>query len=323
MIERNRLINVSSLEYILFYFSSNLSLMDEDSTMETCAVRIIEENDKFLSTIITSAECNNINTKAVAPEKTSSNINDDPTRSPEVLVSDLIQEIIAQIEEQASLASMSTDEQIIPVEKEGHLKLTTRTLRSHARGKVNTSNQPSNDNKRPLSNRRRILNMKSGDDFTEKRPRKKTISERSNNTETSSNSDDQASENLNEKLDRMEDSGASIDEGNNSTKMLKQVHSQPDVGSLPPNKRRLRERNAILLNSIDGFLPVNCSTPENTMSTETTTVTTRDIPKNGIKQFLNIRQQVCHFKNICDVSQWYHVTDIVIVHCWREEIESF
>ncbi|CAF0807778.1 unnamed protein product [Adineta ricciae] len=271
--------------------SNNLSLMDEDSTMEAYALPIIEENDKFLSTIISSTECNSINTKTVTPEKTLSSINDESMRSSELLISDLIQEIIEQIEEQATLTLISADERMIPAEKEGHLKLTTRTLRSHARGKANTSNQSSNDNKRPVSNRRRILNQKSGDDSTEKRSRKQTISERSNNTETSSNSDDQISENLNEKIDRMEDSCASIDEGNSSTRTLKQVHSQPDVGSLPPNKRRLRERNAILLNSIDGFLPANGSTSESTMSTETNTVT-RDIPKNGIKQFLNIRQQI-------------------------------
>ncbi|UJR21778.1 hypothetical protein I4U23_024853 [Adineta vaga] len=286
--------------------SNNLSLMDENSTMEPCALPIIEQNDKFLSTIITSIECssNNNTGKAMTMEKTLLNAIDESVQSPEIIISDLLQEIITQIEEQKNVPLDSSEEQEIKKENEGNSKRTTRTLRSQAKGKTNNSNQTSSDNNRRISNRRGILDKKSLINSNGKHPRKKTISERSNNTETSSNSDDQTSENINEKIDRMEDSIMTSDEGNNSnqsTKIPKQVHGHPDVGTLPPNKRRLRERNAGLLNSTDTFTSINSSPVEENLLTETTTTTTtatptpvltRDIPRNGIKQFLNIRQQI-------------------------------
>jgi hypothetical protein len=70
---------------------------------------------------------------------------------------------------------------------------------------------------------------------------------------------------------------------------IKQIHRHPDIDSLPPNKRRLRERNAALLSSTDVSTTINSSPIEENIPIETTK---RDIPTNGIKQFLEIRQQV-------------------------------
>jgi hypothetical protein len=70
----------------------------------------------------------------------------------------------------------------------------------------------------------------------------------------------------------------------------KQTSSSADIDCLPPNKRRLRERNA-------GFISTSVNEPSDNSpvesnTTTTTTTTTREIPTNSIKQFLEIRQQV-------------------------------
>jgi hypothetical protein len=103
--------------------------------------------------------------------------------------------------------------------------------------------------------------------------------------ETSSNSDDQTTDNIHTTIN--EDINIATDDGSNSntsTVIIKPVHSHPDPESLPPNKRRLRERNIGILSSIDTSTTTEENTPIET--------TTRDIPINGIKQFLEIRQQV-------------------------------
>jgi len=282
--------------------------MDDNSTTESSSLPIIEQNEKFLSTIITSTE---LNDKVVTHEQErekndkkqeenillSTEINnpsDDQIQSTQMIISTIIDNLLIQIESNQNLPSnLSEESNVIKKEKQGDSKQTTRTLRSHAKGKINLSitNQNLNNNRR-VSNRKRVLEKKLSFDINEKPQRKKRISERSNNNETSSNSDDQTIENLQTSIiDRItpnEDTNIGGDDDSNSALNIKQIHTHPDIDSLPPNKRRLRERNAGLLSSTD----TSNTTEENVPIETTTTTTTRDIPTNGIKQFLEIRQQV-------------------------------
>jgi hypothetical protein len=286
--------------------------MDDNSTTESSSLPIIEQNEKFLSTIITSTE---LNDKVVTHEQErekndkkqeeniilSTEINnpsDDQIQSPQMIISTIIDNLLIQIESNQNLPSnLSEESNVIKKEKQGDSKQTTRTLRSHAKGKINLSitNQNLNNNRR-VSNRKRVLEKKLSFDINEKPQRKKRISERSNNNETSSNSDDQAIENLQtsiiDRISTNEDTniGGGGDDDSNSAINIKQIHNHPDIDSLPPNKRRLRERNAALLSSTDTSNTTEENVPIET--TTTTTTTTRDIPTNGIKQFLEIRQQV-------------------------------
>jgi len=195
------------------------------------------------------------------------------------------------------------------------LKPTTRTLRSHARKKISLSalnqtlSNPSNI--RRVSNRRRALEKKIA--ANEKEKKRKSISERlkkdkdnmtpNDDNHTSSNSDDQINENPNiEKVsntttNQNDDASSCSSTGagdgsstSSSTINLKQSNINSDIDSLPPNKRRLRERNAGLTNT---FLPSSTTDPStNSDNSPIETITTREIPINSIKQFLEIRQQV-------------------------------
>lgn len=73
----------------------------------------------------------------------------------------------------------------------------------------------------------------------------------------------------------------------------KQINHTSDIDTLPPNKRRLREKNVGLTNP---FPPPSTTTttttePQDNSPIESTTVS-RELPVNNIKQFLEIRQQV-------------------------------
>jgi hypothetical protein len=280
--------------------------MDDNSSMECSSLPIIEENENFLSTIMTSSEFNDkvatreeeeqekknksqeANSCLLVDKNNSELLNPDfdQSQSPEMIISILMDNLLTQIEpNRNSPLNFSGEEILIKKPKQGDSKQSTRTLRSQARGKIIIS---SNDNRR-VSSRRRIFEKKFSFDTNEKPQRKKTISERSNNNETSSNSDDQTIENnpstkiftlktsIIDRISANEDPGS--DDDSPSPITTKQTPTPSDVKSLPPNKRRLRERNAGLLSS-----------NEENNSTETTT--TRDIPVNGIKQFLEIRHQV-------------------------------
>lgn len=83
-----------------------------------------------------------------------------------------------------------------------------------------------------------------------------------------------------------------------STINTKQSNLHSDIDSLPPNKRRLRERNAGLNNT---FLPppptttitiITTDPPINSDNSLIEPITTREMPMNNIRQFLEIRQQV-------------------------------
>ncbi|CAF1520773.1 unnamed protein product [Adineta steineri] len=278
--------------------SNNSSTMDDNSLMETLSLPIIQQNEKFLSTVITSSDFNNKvmtlgkkqdeNILLSSDEKSSivSNINELQKQSTHMIISTLLNDIITQIDPTTSipLTLLKTNE-IIQKEKQNELKITTRTLRSHAKGKSNTliSNQCSNDYRR-VSNRRRILDKSINERFQ----RKKTLSEPSQYSETSSNFDDQTSENLHSKTESMDDTNTTSNDGTNSI-----VHNHSDMDLLPTDKRRLREKNTGLLNSTDGSTTINSSSAEENVLIETIT---RDIPVNGIKQFLEIRQQVRKLK---------------------------
>ena len=287
--------------------------MDDHSIAESTSLPIIEENEKFLSTIMTSTE---LNEKIVTQEEeqtandkkqeellplladknnsSPSNPDSDRSQSPETIISSIMDNLLTQIEPNRN---SSGEENVIKREKQGDVKQPTRTLRSHARGKSNSSvnNSNSNENRR-VSKRRRILEKNPSFEHYEKPPsRKKTISERWSNNETSSHSDDQTSENHPKKIFTLKtsviDRISSNDEtnisgdGDDDSNSAKPIHSHPDIDSLPPNKRRLRERNAGTLSSME-----TSNTTEENIPVETTI--TRDIPPNGIKQFLEIRQQV-------------------------------
>ncbi|CAF3342418.1 unnamed protein product [Rotaria sp. Silwood1] len=204
------------------------------------------------------------------------------------------------------------------------LKPTTRTLRSHARAKINlsTSIQSSSNaynNVRRVSSRRRALEKKLFLNTTEKEKKRKSISERSkkdkDNTttnddiHTSSYSDDQTIENTNvEKLshttanpndDASSCSSTGAGDGSStssSTINNKQSNTNADIDSLPPNKRRLRERNTGITNTSMPSLTTDASNNSNSTSnidnSPSESMATREIPINSIKQFLEIRQQI-------------------------------
>ena len=85
-----------------------------------------------------------------------------------------------------------------------------------------------------------------------------------------------------------------------STVIAKQsMHSTTtiaDLDSLPPNKRRLRDRNTVISGTSIPPNPLETSTNSNSNSitehSPVDSISTREIPVNGIKQFLEIRQQV-------------------------------
>ncbi|CAF2044051.1 unnamed protein product [Rotaria magnacalcarata] len=205
------------------------------------------------------------------------------------------------------------------------LKPTTRTLRSHARAKVNSltliqSSSNTYNNVRRVSSRRRALEKKSLLSANENEKKRKSLSERSkkdkDNTatnddiHTSSYSDDQTTENTNtEKLshtvasqhdDASSCSSTGAGDGSSTSSSMtnnKQSNTNPDIDTLPPNKRRLRERNAVISNtSLPSSLTNDASNNSNsttiTDNSLTETITTREIPINSIKQFLEIRQQI-------------------------------
>lgn len=71
----------------------------------------------------------------------------------------------------------------------------------------------------------------------------------------------------------------------------KQSHAPSDIDCLPPNKRRVRERNAGLTSNYLPSLPTDPPSI-NSDTSPTETITNREVPINSIKQFLDIRQQV-------------------------------
>jgi len=81
-----------------------------------------------------------------------------------------------------------------------------------------------------------------------------------------------------------------------STANVKQSNITTDIDSLPPNKRRLREKNVGMPSTFPPSLTTDASTHSNSTSitdnSPVETTTTREIPTNSIKQFLEIRQQV-------------------------------
>jgi hypothetical protein len=177
----------------------------------------------------------------------------------------------------------------------GDSKPTTRTLRSHARKKIDLSTSNPNNNIRRVSNRRRALEKKLLLATHEKEKKRKLMPERvkkdkdnlaiNDEMQTSSNSDDQTTEPTNmEKVSNPNDdvsSSSSIGAGDGSSTSSSTINikqSNPSMEYLPPNKRQLRERNAGLINASE-----NSSIETNT---------TREIPMNNIKQFLQIRQQI-------------------------------
>ncbi|CAM4904021.1 unnamed protein product [Rotaria socialis] len=205
------------------------------------------------------------------------------------------------------------------------LKPTTRTLRSHARAKVNSltliqSSSNTYNNVRRVSSRRRALEKKSLLSANENEKKRKSLSERSkkdkDNTatnddiHTSSYSDDQTTENTNaEKLshtvasqhdDASSCSSTGAGDGSSTSSSMtnnKQSNTNPDIDTLPPNKRRLRERNTVISStSLPSSLTNDASNNSNSTtiadSSPTETITTREIPINSIKQFLEIRQQI-------------------------------
>ena len=238
--------------------------MDENSPTESSFLPIIEQNEKFLSTVVTSSELTDKVMNQIDNEE------QEEIRSTKMILLNLMDNLLGQIESNFESAK---EENLVKEEKQGELKPTTRTLRSHARGKMTLAipNQNLHENRR-VSKRRRVLESK------------KTIFERLNHNETSSNSDDQIS--INGHLPINEDTNINGDEDSNSIGLNKSIHTHSYIETLPPNKRRLRERNAALLNSLD---------TSNTMEENLSMETTKDIPTNGIKQYLQIRQQV--FKN--------------------------
>lgn len=289
--------------------------MDETNTTDSSSLPIIEENEKFLSTIITTStelseklvtseegeqekiadklEEENLSLEIDQNNLSVSNLSSNQSPSPDMIISTLMDNLLTQIEPNEN------QQEVMKKDNVNESKTTTRTLRSHARKQILSTLDHShvNDNRR-VSNRRRILEKKYSLDTNERPRRKKTISERSSNNETSSNSDDQPIENHSRKIFTLKSSiierisaieetnlRSIADEDSNSTNPNKSISIQPDVNSLPPNKRRLRERNTT---------PSNASeTIEENPSVETNN--TRDLPINGIKQFLQIRQQVNSF----------------------------
>lgn len=274
--------------------------MDENCTMDSSSLPIIEENEKFLSTIVTSSELLEKIVTSVEEEEVDqnnlslSNLLSNQSPSTEIIISTLMDNLLTQIQRNESLID---DEQERKKKEHNNnndddVKQTTRMLRSHARKKIVSTleNLHGNENRR-VSNRRQLFEKKYSFDTNERPRRKKTMSERS------SNSDDQPSENQSTKIFTLKSSiiermsvnnedtnpGSIVDEDSNSTNTNRQISSQTEISFLPPIKRRLRERNATI------FVPSEPT--EDNRSIETNN-NTRDIPINGIKQFLQIRQQV-------------------------------
>lgn len=185
------------------------------------------------------------------------------------------------------------------------LKPTTRTLRSHARKKSNLTNFNSNlsstnnnNNTRRVSNRRRALENKLLLNAHEKEKRRRTLTERikkdkdpNDDNHVSSNSDDQTTEsahgekysNPNDDFSSCSSAGAGDGGGSSSSTTSSTaipVKQSTDMECLPPNKRRLREKNH------------TTNVTESSEQSPNGTTTTREIPMNGIKQFLEIRQQI-------------------------------
>lgn len=79
-----------------------------------------------------------------------------------------------------------------------------------------------------------------------------------------------------------------------STTNPKQSNPTTDIDTLPPNKRRLRERNAGISNASVPSATTDASTNSTgtTDNSSTESATAREVPVNSIKQFLEIRQQV-------------------------------
>jgi len=181
------------------------------------------------------------NDKLLSTITTLSNDDDD------VVIANLVENLLIEIE--------------LNLSKEDKTKPMTRTLRSHVKNRNNTNVIEQN---RRVSKRKRTFEKKYPFDFNERSiRRKKTTSERSNTTvdTSSSNSDDQ-------------DRNLPIEDGEIEENQSKLNSIRSDYESLPPNKRRLRERTQGLMNTIEENLPI------------------KEIPINGIKQFMNIRQQV-------------------------------
>jgi len=88
--------------------------------------------------------------------------------------------------------------------------------------------------------------------------------------------------NPNDDMSSCSSTGAGDGGGSSSTSSSTAVHvkQSTDMECLPPNKRRLRERNHA----------VNVTESSDQSPNEPTA--TREIPMNGIRQFLEIRQQV-------------------------------
>ncbi|CAF3244968.1 unnamed protein product [Rotaria socialis] len=274
--------------------------------METSSLSMIRENEKFLSTIIASPLFND---KVMTPDEEQekngkeqeenmlssthkhssarSNLDYEKMQSLQVTISTIVENLVTQIDSNTNIPSNSSEErESIHVEKQDDFKMTKRALRSRVQGKLNLSvpYQLSNDNRR-VSNRRRALEKNSSFDTYEKLPRKKTTSERSNDPTTELNHD---------RTLISDDIHINVDEGTHANKVtinMKQIqiHSHSDIDSLPPNKRRLRERHAAILNSVDTSTTNSSSSTEENMPIEPPT---RAIPINCIKKFIEIRQQI-------------------------------
>ncbi len=283
--------------------------MDDNSSMECSMLPIIEPNENFLSTIITSTEVTteekeqeeNVTKQEenspLSAEKTNlslSTLDSDQPASTERIISTIIDHLLSQIESNLQSPSKSVkDDNVLRKNKQGDSKQTTRTLRSHARGKLNFSMINSNlPDRRHVSKRRLAPEKKSPSETYEKPPRKKTISERSSTNEASNHSDEQTidtnhgqTSSLIDRLPTNEDTNiGGEDDDSSSAIQTKQIHTYLGIDSLPPNKRRLREQSAAVLTSTDAS-----NTTEENVPIDTPT---REIPINGIKQFLDIRQQV-------------------------------
>src|ERR1700759_5678124 len=114
--------------------------MDENSSLP-----IIEENEKILSTMIISIESNNKVTTLDVEEKEKKQeeiilqtADKNSSSYDEIIISSIINSLLTEVE--------SNRNNFLPFneEKQDNLKLTTRKLRSHVRGKF--SNQISNHN---------------------------------------------------------------------------------------------------------------------------------------------------------------------------------
>ncbi|CAF1049365.1 unnamed protein product [Rotaria sordida] len=295
---RIELQNITDTESII------LSNMNSNSTMETSTLSIIRQNEKFLSTIIASPEFNDKvinldeeqekndkkqeeNNLSLTDKYSSSlgSLDYEKLQSLQTTISTIVDNLITQIDSNINMhTNTSKKQELIKKEKQNDLKQTKRTLRSHAREKLNLSisYQTSNHNQR-ISNRRRASEKNISFVTNEKFQRKKTISERLNNQIIEHNHNHNI---INE------DININGNDGNSSNKItinIKQIHNHSDIDSLPPNKRRLRERNTAILNSPDTSTTINSSSTEENIPIESTT---RNMPINCIKKFLEIRQQI-------------------------------